>query len=1540
MSMSYTSRTTPRSSATQGRIVTENTALSAILRENTKETLAPAPHTASVDSPALDVVSSDIDVVNVSNSTPNTQRKQSVQYVVVSKSVTSLKAAANSDHPLSSSQNLVSSSENISDTYNHPVVESDNRALVEPEKTAELKSEKPVEFESEKPAELESEKPAEFKSEKPAELESEKQVEIENQVKSEKQVESEKPVEPTRTRNSSPSNAYAYRSLKSTHHSEQVSRVNSKTNFVRDVDVTDNLHVTDKVLTHSSDSVVVVNGSSNTNSAVNVLNSSENKETAGDNNLAHNAPENSSRHITHSEHSPEHSKVIQQNTGLSLYSQHERVDRSRTPLRVNTQDQIVPPLDLSDFNKTVSDKRVDSPYSVDKLKLSLEDQNLHASDRNSIVHFSSRDYNPTNRTYGVKTPVHDSELPVINSYDNFRQDEEQDTYRDRQQGPDALEPNRSDLADNLRVPYPFDTQASDRPSSREQKPPSPPVQTTPPPNKEPATSLHSGNNVYAVANPDILRAQGIEPPADNHWTPRHQNQGEVRFDRSSDHNRNQSGYGGSPVKDRPPTPYAKSPEREELPRSPADWDVPIEEKSREQSNASKSGLPPQHPPLDTLHSKPGSRSSKRLDDNQSVKRVYVESPSFTKEEEEEYRFVSSRLEDTDDKNQGTFRAMDNRGYGGDDRPNNDYRDNNRMRKSDNDFDRRTNEKDRYGGDRYEEQNRGRNDRETDMNRYEDRSREMNGYHNDKDRENYYGNDRDRQNNDERDRYGGGNDRYNRGGSEKYSDSMRNRERDSYGQQDRYSENDRYARGGSEKYSASRGDRDRDPYGRSVRYDSLRDERDEYEREPRRDDEPNFGRGYGKQNTELEDGDLQKETEYQKDLKRRIDKQGKKLKDSDKYTHKLKRDSYDKENDFARDSLEYDDRDRGQERDSYNNYNNYDNQRSDWDNPPQNPYHEQIGQNPYQEDRGYYANQGGFTKQDSRPDFYDPEDVEKMEIVNPKAPRYDYVEKNKQDYGKNPPKSYRDIVHKKKEEEEKLDTIFITPKVPPKGGKKKPKKAQSAQPQHMGHQPPEQFPMGFKPSSAEELWAQKARVLQQKKGSATSNKPAKTSASKSMPRWNANNQVKPALRYENPAPMPNQGQLFRPGNMPPQPNYSEQPNYSQQQQGGYHQTQQQGGYSQSGYGTPTRQLQPLENRPAPPVSTEMVPTAVQPASPFRRHMELKPISQEITTEDGQRISVDINLRLISPPPGQSGPGSPTQTQQLALVPVQETHGPGDHRGVGVPYQMQDTQPGNYDGYNTGYEQGQMVPYDDGGYNDQMPMDSMKYDNQQYTTEDLALVDPTGYSKKYQTSSSNYRDEQGEDADTKSLEEGYASIYHKMKTKDPSEHPWYKVYNIHDYKKMQREVRLNRGTLGPDLDTESYKDKMEKRHKQFEYARMVMEKNRMELGSKKPPKFPRQNERETHEGKRRQALEYAKNVPKPQVKPRPNQYNSYEVAAQLTPGSVKTRSPYGPKGSPTPTQTVDMIDIRTLEQRHLQERQKADKIRQNMDSVLSPKAQKAH
>lgn len=56
---------------------------------------------------------------------------------------------------------------------------------------------------------------------------------------------------------------------------------------------------------------------------------------------------------------------------------------------------------------------------------------------------------------------------------------------------------------------------------------------------------------------------------------------------------------------------------------------------------------------------------------------------------------------------------------------------------------------------------------------------------------------------------------------------------------------------------------------------------------------------------------------------------------------------------------------------------------------------------------------------------------------------------------------------------------------------------------------------------------------------------------------------------------------------------------------------------------------------------------------------------------------------------------------------------------------------------------MIPYND-GYTDTMQMDT-KYDNGPLTAEEVALADPSGYSKRYQTGSMNYKDDQGSNAD---------------------------------------------------------------------------------------------------------------------------------------------------------------------------------------------------
>lgn len=63
-------------------------------------------------------------------------------------------------------------------------------------------------------------------------------------------------------------------------------------------------------------------------------------------------------------------------------------------------------------------------------------------------------------------------------------------------------------------------------------------------------------------------------------------------------------------------------------------------------------------------------------------------------------------------------------------------------------------------------------------------------------------------------------------------------------------------------------------------------------------------------------------------------------------------------------------------------------------------------------------------------------------------------------------------------------------------------------------------------------------------------------------------------------------------------------------------------------------------------------------PYRQPLDLKPITQELITEDGQRISVDVNLRLISPPVGAE-----TEMAGYGRQP------PANHRQTGLQYPVE-------------------------------------------------------------------------------------------------------------------------------------------------------------------------------------------------------------------------------------------------------------------------------
>lgn len=312
---------------------------------------------------------------------------------------------------------------------------------------------------------------------------------------------------------------------------------------------------------------------------------------------------------------------------------------------------------------------------------------------------------------------------------------------------------------------------------------------------------------------------------------------------------------------------------------------------------------------------------------------------------------------------------------------------------------------------------------------------------------------------------------------------------------------------------------------------------------------------------------------------------------------------------------------------------------DWDNPPPNPFGNNGGP-PHQQQQQQQQQRHQPYEEPKVPGFVDENDTARMEFLHPKSPRYDFIEMNKIDYGKPHEKSYREIKHVREEESRKLDKIFIHPK-PPNKTKKHPVKPglKSAPSKFQMSSPIEELDPE---DPAQALWAKRSAQLKKKD--------SKTSSGNS-------NKHKGLQRNQS------DSRLVRPMG-----------------QGG---TFTQQAPSQVVYGSPTRNhfLEPIENRPPPPPVARAEPQYTSNSEPINfperfsdhqsptlrsRPLDLKPITQEIITEDGQRISVDINLKVLSPPPG-SGSGAPP-------IVHAEVH-PKDHnrRPTGMQYQMEETYP---------------------------------------------------------------------------------------------------------------------------------------------------------------------------------------------------------------------------------------------------------------------------
>ncbi|GAB1602341.1 jhy protein homolog [Argonauta hians] len=267
------------------------------------------------------------------------------------------------------------------------------------------------------------------------------------------------------------------------------------------------------------------------------------------------------------------------------------------------------------------------------------------------------------------------------------------------------------------------------------------------------------------------------------------------------------------------------------------------------------------------------------------------------------------------------------------------------------------------------------------------------------------------------------------------------------------------------------------------------------------------------------------------------------------------------------------------------------------------------------------------------------------------------------------------------------------------------------------------------------------------------------------------------------------------------------------------------------------------------------------------IDLDPISKDFITDDGQRISVDINLKLVSPPT------SSRYHPSYAVSPADNSHT--------SLQRMPDYQ--NTDQY-ADYEK--------------LLMD---YELQHRTREDNSLNNPE-----------NSMNEAGERLEKTDHNTSYTGRYQKLRKADFK----YKVYTVDDYRKMDKEVKL--GRLGPDLDSDDLKEKIERRQRQAEYARKVHEENRTAISSKPlaPPPCPPLTLTKEQESKRKMAIQYSKTVPKPAVKPIPSKENKPKPAnktSALAPDSL----------------LFNLDDIEKLREQHERDKKAAEAIRQRLN-----------
>jgi hypothetical protein len=685
-----------------------------------------------------------------------------------------------------------------------------------------------------------------------------------------------------------------------------------------------------------------------------------------------------------------------------------------------------------------------------------------------------------------------------------------------------------------------------------------------------------------------------------------------------------------------------------------------------------------------------------------VKKVYIDSPTFTKEEEDEFRFVESRLDEMNDDLEDSVRRIEEQGnrYRQEREAMNEeaarlraeiqategYSNSYNSRTTSDRYGQRDNYSDNYSkpithpSDEMDSRSYGRRDQDSDYRQgYSDSSRnngnqrDSRNYGNLRDSRDVYNersdnryedrniddrNINDRNDDDQegysRNRGGYSQNEYSRRQNDQHpqrqDDQNRRRQDEQYSRRqddqssrrpdDPYSQrqDDQYSRHQDDQYSR----RQDDQYSRRQDDQYSRRQDDQYSRRQddqysRRQDDQYYDRR-GDSPSRFQNGDERGDDDLQRETEYQEDLRHR-LDSNQKHDSEVVIPRIPLGDDQFRDSLD---------ENGYNDQHNFVRDSlehegyGNWGNPPPNPFGQGRG------DNAGYLNQ-----REERPDFVDDNDTARMELLHPQEPRVDYVEENKFTYGLPQNKSYKTLKVKEKEAEQKLTEIFIHPKKPVKKHKRTIPLANEER------RPPLTELRGDNADGAEGVWAKRSAQLAKQKDSKQKTGSGSIKKARGLQKYPSDSGLQQSS---------NQGQI-------------------RQGQGRM-------------YGTPTRNqyLEPLGFKPQMSQNEPRESPAYREGS-YKRPMELEPIKTEITTDDGQKISVDINLKVLSPTfPRRikSHPNDAPESEPPFNVhaEVKQKH-QGDRRGGGGPYQP-------------AYRPGGDQPKSD---NQQQPSDSRSQNNKQ-------------------------------------------------------------------------------------------------------------------------------------------------------------------------------------------------------------------------------------